>query len=135
MMGEKEKARKSFEVAREVIERTIEMRPGDYRVHSSLGIVYAALGREEDALREGKRAVEMMPVSADAVGGPRQVEHLAVIYMILGDFDAAVEKIDYLLSIPCFFSVPVIQIDPIWDPLRDHPGFQSVLIRHSKAES
>jgi tetratricopeptide (TPR) repeat protein len=135
VMGDVERARESYENARVLLERTVAERPEDARVHSALGVVYAALGRRDEALREGKRAVDMIPVSEDALRGPPQIENLALIHMLLGDLDAAVDQIDYLLAIPSFTSVPLLKIVPLWDPLRDHPRFQSVLEKYSRTDT
>jgi serine/threonine-protein kinase len=69
----------------------------------------------------------MQPVEKDFYIGPLQVEHLASIYAQLGESDLAVDQLEYLLSIPSKISIPVLRLDPIWDPLRDHPRFQALL--------
>jgi TolB-like protein/tRNA A-37 threonylcarbamoyl transferase component Bud32/Tfp pilus assembly protein PilF len=125
-------ARISFNSARIVLEKEMKKQPADPRIHSSLGIVYAALGRKEEAVREGKRAVELYPVSKDAVFGSQTVLDLAHIYVLLGEYDIAIDKLEYLLSIPCWISVPMLQLDPMWDPLRRHPKFQRLLKKYSQ---
>ncbi len=134
-MGEPDRARVSYESAREVLERDVAARPGDGRVHSSLGVVYAALGRRDDAIREAKRAVEMIPVSKDAMMGPAQIDHLAWTYRFLGEYDAAIDQLEAELSIPALISVQVLRLDPGWDPVRDNPRFQRLLDTHSEAGS
>ena len=94
-------------------------------VHSLLGIAYAGLGRKEEAIREGKRAVELLPVSKDAIWGPGLIENLAFIYVLVGEQNAALDQIEYLLSIPSELSVPLLRIDPRWDPLRNIRGFRN----------
>jgi serine/threonine protein kinase/tetratricopeptide (TPR) repeat protein len=132
-MDEPERARVSFESARGVLEREVAVRPGDGRIHSSLGVVYAALGRREDAIKEAKLAVEMIPVSVDGLIGPKQIDNLAVVYRSLGDYEAALDQMEYLLSIPSMVSVSVLRMDPGWDPVRDYPRFQRLLEKHSRA--
>jgi tetratricopeptide (TPR) repeat protein len=105
----------------------VKERPDDARIHSSLGIVYAALGRQEEAIQEGKMAVELYPVSKDAFIGVDRVKDLATIYTMVGDYEAALDQIEYLISIPGYFSVPLLRLDPIWDPLRHHPRYQRLL--------
>ncbi len=102
----------------------IQERPEDERFHSFLGIVYAGLGRKEDALREGKLAVELLPVSKDAWRGCYRVKDLARIYVMVGEFDAAIEKIELLLDRPSEMSIPLLRLNPAWDPLRDYPRFK-----------
>ncbi len=127
LMNEPAQARASFDSARTILEREVKERSDDARVHSSLGIVYAALGRKEEAIQEGKMAVELYPVSKDAYIGVDRVKDLAFIYTMVGDYEAALDQIEYLLSIPGWFSVPLLRLDPIWDPLRHHPRFQKLL--------
>jgi len=127
LMNEPAQARASFDSARTILEREVKERPDDARVHSSLGIVYAALGRKEEAIQEGKIAVELYPVSKDAFIGVDRVKDLAFICTMVGDYEAALEQIEYLISIPGYFSVPLIRLDPIWDPLRHHPRYQRLL--------
>jgi TolB-like protein/Flp pilus assembly protein TadD len=127
LMNEPAQARASFDSARTILQREVKERPDDARVHSSLGIVYAALGRKEEAIQEGKMAVKLYPVSKDAFIGVHRVRNLAFIYTMVGDYEAALDQIEYLLSIPGYFSVPLLRLDPIWDPLRDHPRYQKLL--------
>jgi serine/threonine-protein kinase len=133
MMGEESKAQVLFNTARDLLERELSLRPDDSRIHSMLGIVYAVLGNKDDAVREATRAVEITPVSADAIRGSRFEEFLAWTHVLVGENDEAIDKIDYLLSIPSLASVAMIETDPRWDPLRDDPKFQAVLSKHSKA--
>jgi serine/threonine-protein kinase len=129
LINEPAQARASFDSARTILQREVKERPDDARVHSSLGIVYAALGRNEEAIQEGKMAVELYPVSKDALIGVARVKDLATIYTMVGDYEAALDQIEYLLSIPGYLSVPLLRLDPIWEPLRHHPRFQKLLKR------
>jgi tetratricopeptide (TPR) repeat protein len=126
-MNNVDTAKKYYNDARIFLESKIDEQPGDPQFHSLLGIVYAALGKKEKALREGKRAVEILPVSRESVHGPLLVKNLARIYVILGKYDAAIEKIEYLLSIHGELWLPLLQLDPAWDPLREHPRFISMI--------
>ena len=92
-----------------------------------LGIAYACLGRVDDAIREGKMGVELLPVSKEAMNGATRVRSLAQIYVMTGEYDAAVDQLEFLLSRPGELSVALLRIDPIWDPLREHPRFQRLL--------
>ena len=127
LMNEKDRARISFDSALTILEKEVKERPDDARMHSSLGIVYAALGRKEEAIQEGKMAVELCPVSKDHNLGVPRIKDLATIYTTVGDYEAALDQIEYLLSIPGYFSVPLLRLDPIWDPLRHHPRLQRLL--------
>ncbi len=126
-MNQPQLARASFDSARVLLEKEARERPEDYRIRSALGLVYAGLGRKQDAIREGKRAVELYPVSKDAFVGPERVLALARIYVMVGEYEAALDQIEYLLSIPSTLSVPLLRLDPMWDPLRDHPRFRKLV--------
>jgi TolB-like protein/Flp pilus assembly protein TadD len=133
LMNQPDRARAAFESARQLLERQVAARPGDGRIHSSLGLVYAGLGRREDAIREAKKAVELIPVSNDAVLGPKQIDHLAWTYALLGDYDAALDQLEHELSIPAMVSTPLLRLDPEWDPVRDTPRFKRLLEKYSDA--
>jgi serine/threonine protein kinase/tetratricopeptide (TPR) repeat protein len=126
-MGKKELAKKYYYEAQSILKSRIMEDPNDARYHSSLGIAYAGLGRKEDAIREGKRGVVLLPVSKDAWAGPFRIEDLARIYVMVGEYDAAIDQIGYLLSIPGEMSIPLLKLDPAWDPLRNHPSFKKLI--------
>jgi len=136
LMNEPELARNSFDSARALLEKKVKEQPDNPLAHSRLGIIWAGLGHKEDAIREGKLAVELYPVSKDAYDGPNYVFSLAWIYVMVGEYDAALDKIEYLLSIPTLnLSVPLLRFDPRWDPLRDHPRFKRLLEENPQDDS
>ncbi len=124
-MGEDSLMKIRAESARLELERLISERGEDTRLYAPLGLAYAYLGRKDDAIREGRRAANLYPVSQDAFEGVRYVINLARIYAVVGEHEKALDQLEYLLSIPCGnnFSVHIMELDPIWDPLRDHPRF------------
>ncbi|MEE8593845.1 MAG: tetratricopeptide repeat protein, partial [Candidatus Bipolaricaulota bacterium] len=131
LMGESERSHQAYDTARILLEEEAKKRPDDHRIRSSLGIVYAGLGRKEDAIREGKLGVELYPVSKDAFIGPQREEDLAFIYTLVGEYDLALGKLEYLLSIPSLrMSVPMLRLDPRWDALRDHARYKSLMREH-----
>ncbi len=127
LQGEDDLARAYYDSARVYFDRRIEEQPDDARLYSSRGIVYAGLGLDEEAVKAAKTGVELLPVSRDAVIGPEGVQALAQVYTMIGDYEAAIDQLELLLSMPSLVSVPVLRIDPTWDPLRDHPRFQALL--------
>jgi serine/threonine-protein kinase len=131
-MGEPDLARQKLEQALALLEEAADVSPEDPAVRISLGRVFAALGRKEDAIREGERAVAMQPVSEDAVLGTIHLMYLAEIYARVGELEAAVDRIEYLLTIPSELSVARIRNSPTWDPLRDHPRFQEILEKYGE---
>ncbi len=132
MMDKANLAHGAYDSARALLEVKAKEMPDDYRCRSALGWAYARLDRKDDAIREGKLAVELLPVSKDAYIGAFLVEDLARTYVMVGEYEAALDEIDYLLSIPSTLSVSLLRIDPRWDPLRDHSRFQVLLEKYEK---
>ncbi len=122
------------EEARIALEQDIKEHPEDSRIHASLGLAYAYLGRKEEAIQEGKRAVNFYKQSKDAYGAPHYVNSLAMIYTVAGEYEEAINQLEYLMSIPSgdIISIPVLRLDPMWDPLRQHPRFKNLLEGNSK---
>ena len=116
--------------ARKILEARVQQRPGEATYHSSLGSAYAGLGRKQDAIREGQAGVNLMPVSRDAYRGPYRVEDLARIYVMVGENEAAIGQLEYLMSIPIDLGIGALRLDPAWKPLRDHPRFQALIHRY-----
>jgi tetratricopeptide (TPR) repeat protein len=91
------------------------------RQRASLSVAYAGLGRKEDAIREAKAAIDLLPRSRDAFQGPAFLINLADVYCRVGEYDSALNQIEELLSIPCWFSVSFLKLSPTYDPLRNLP--------------
>jgi serine/threonine protein kinase/tetratricopeptide (TPR) repeat protein len=127
LMGNSQLEQDYYNSACSMLKPKIEEDPNDSRLHSSLGIAYAGLGRKEDAVREGKLAVELLPVSKEHWRGLFRVEALANIYVTVGEFDKAIDQLEFLLSVPGELSIPLLRLDPAWDPLLDHPRFKKLL--------
>jgi TolB-like protein/Flp pilus assembly protein TadD/tRNA A-37 threonylcarbamoyl transferase component Bud32 len=131
LLGDEPRARTEFETARGLLEAEVRAHPDDPRYHSALGVVYAALGQRDDAIREGTRGVELLPMTKDAVYGIPGVIALAHIYALIGDHRAAVEQLDLLLSAPSWISPVWLKIDPRWNLLRGDPEFKELLVKHA----
>jgi serine/threonine-protein kinase len=127
LMGTRQLEQAYHDSARAILEAGIQQRPDDERYRSALGIAYAGLGRTADAIREGELAVELLPMSKEAWRGAYRVEDLARIYTMVGEYDAAIDRLETLLAVPSPMSVPMLRIDPTWNPLRNHPRFQALL--------
>jgi TolB-like protein/tRNA A-37 threonylcarbamoyl transferase component Bud32 len=128
-MGDSSAMRFHAESALAALDKAIERSPGDARLYAARGLSLAYLGRREEAVRSGIRAINLYPVSKDAFGGPWYVYDLARIYAVGGDQENAIDQLEYLMSIPfgnCL-SIPMLQRDPQWDSLRDHPRFIRLL--------
>ena len=128
---EKEKALAAFKRARPIAEKALQEGPSDASRHVVLGLILAGMGEKELAIAEGKRAVELLPESQDALDGPKMTVALAQIYAWTGETDQALQLIDRSLSTPNGVTVPSLALDPMWDPLRDDPRFQALIDRYA----
>ncbi len=89
------------------------------------------MGLDDKAIYAGEKAVKLLPVGKEAYRGTFPIEDLALIYVMTGKYDKALEQIDYLLSIPGFFSIKILEIDPRWAPLKNQTGFKKILEKYS----
>jgi len=92
-----------------------------------LGLIDAALGRKEEALREGRRAIELLPVTRDAVNGPHMVEFFAMICAWVGEKDLAFQQLQLAVQLPGWISYGHLRLYPVWDPLRADPRFEKIV--------
>lgn len=131
-MGRSEEAGRALAAAKLSLEREVRNCPWDPRYHSSLGLVYAALGRSDEAVAAGRRAVELLPLSRDAFYGIPYIDALAAIHASLGQDSAAIEEIETLLDVPSWISPAYLRADPRFDPLRENPRFLELLARYEQ---
>jgi len=131
LQGDKTKAQAELEGARVVSERLLREAPDDPNRHSQHGLILAALGQKEEAMAEGKRAVELLPESQDAFDGPQATAALAQIYAWTGESDEAFRLLDHLLVIPNGLTMPMLKLDPAWDRLRKDPRYQALLEKYA----
>ena len=129
--GDKPRSQAEFEKARVISEQLLRDAPEDPARHAQHGFILAALGRKEEAIAEGKRAVALLPESQDAFDGPRGTAALAQIYAWTGESDEAFRLLDHLLSVPNGLAVPMLKLDPAWDPLRKDPRFQALIDKYA----
>jgi len=127
-LDNKELAQKYFETAITFLEKKVRELPNDRRYHSSLGLAYAGIGNKELALKEINRAVELLPVSVDAVYGLPAAIDVAIVYTMLGEFDLAIDQIEYLLSFPNFISIVWIEWDIRFAPIITHPRYHKLTL-------
>src|SRR6266403_895654 len=125
--GDKLKAAAAFERARIDAEQLVHESPDDAPRHALLGEILAALGQKDAAISEGKLATELLPESQDAYDGPQISAALAVIYAWVGEHDEALGLLDHLLQTPSGITVPLLKLDPAWDPLRKDPRFEKLI--------
>jgi len=125
------------ESARRTLEDLIEKSPEDPRYHSHIGIANALLGRKEDALREGRRAVDLYPIKKDAMLGTAYIMNLSHILIIVEEYEEAISHLEHMMSIPAGRNVSTasLQSQAIYNPLRDLPRFKALLEKHPKDDS
>jgi len=129
--GEHDLALKNYKTAAEVLEQKVAEIPGDARYHSALGVAYAGLGRKDEAIREGLKGVELKPVSTDATYGITILCDLAIIYTMVGEYDMAFDKLDQLLSIPCWVSPVWLNWQIEFAPLKSKTGYKELLAKYA----
>lgn len=127
LRGDTAAAQEAFSRARTLIEHDVQERPDDGPPLCVLGLIDAMLGRKEDAIREGRRAVELLPTEKDSINGSHLVMYLAIIYAATGEKDPAVDQLNVLLSKPGDGSYGDFRLNPFWDPLRGHPRFEKLV--------
>jgi hypothetical protein len=96
-----------------------------------LGLIYAGLGRCDEAKTEAKRAVDLLPETKDAFDGPILAMSRARIHMMCGDLDTAFAILERSLQTPAGITLPELRLDPVWDPLRPDARLQSLLAKYS----
>jgi TolB-like protein/Tfp pilus assembly protein PilF len=137
--GDNENARKAFELARPAFESAVQEAPESAYRHANLGWLYGFMGLEDEAIKEGRRAVELKPESKDAVDGALMNCYLALIYTRVGEKELAIPLITRLLNTPgavdsVDYSITVndLKYRWEWDPIRSDPRFQKLLKQPAK---
>jgi serine/threonine-protein kinase len=129
-VGDRQSAQVRYDSAKVYFKRIIDSNPQSAYIagyHSDLGLAYAGLNRCEEAIYEGEEAVNLIPISKDAVVGSSLIGNLAEIYIRCGKYDAAIDQIEKWISVPSDISFDLLRLDPIWDPLRTNPRFRRLV--------
>jgi serine/threonine-protein kinase len=127
MRGDTTAARTAFTKARTEAAKLVAEQPDYAEALCVLGMADAALGRKEDAIKEGRRAVELLPVTKNSVIGALLVQNLALIYAWTGEKDLAFEQLAIAVGIPGHLSYGHLRLHPYWDPLRGDPRFDQIV--------
>ena len=125
--GDTQKARDAFATARLKIEAKLHDQPNDGALVAMLGLIDAGLGHNEEALAEGRRAVELRPISNDALDGAVVIGNLAMIYAWVGDNNSAIERLTFLAKTPGGPDYGQLKFDPAWDGLRSDMRFTNIV--------
>jgi TolB-like protein/Tfp pilus assembly protein PilF len=127
MKGDVAAAHAAFTEARAAQEQIVQAQPDYGPALCVLGLIDAGLGRKEDALREGRRAIELLPVTKDFINGARMIEFFAVIAAWVGEKDLACEQLAIATRLPSTLSYGQLKLHPNWDPLRGDPRFEKIV--------
>ena len=127
--GEAAKAKQAYSNVDAAVGAILKKQPDSAELHLALGFAEAGLGRREDALLEGRRAAELMPVSRDVISGPGMQVWLAQLEARVGEKDAAFERLQQIIGLPSggAISPAVLKLDAVWDALRSDPRFDALL--------
>jgi serine/threonine protein kinase/tetratricopeptide (TPR) repeat protein len=120
-------ARTAFTAAHAEQEKLVQANPDNAGALCVLGLIDAALGRKEEALREGRRAVELLPVAKDAINGRRVIAYLATIAGWIGDHNLACEQLAIASHPPSDLNYGELKLLPWWDPMRGDPCFEKIV--------
>ena len=127
MTKDEDKARSAFTTAHAEQEKTIEAQPNYGPPLCVLGLIDAALGRNEEAMREGLRAVALLPMEKDPINGVAMIKYLAMIAAWVGDNDLACEQLAIAVRPPSRLTYGQLKLLPFWDPLRGDPRFEKIV--------
>jgi hypothetical protein len=127
LQGEATESNPIFAEVREQLNQKVEKSPDNANLLSLLAVVDALLCNKAAAVSEAKRAVEILPISKDALDGPAVMTNLAVVYAWTDEFDLALETLVLLTKIPSGLSYGQLKLEPYWDPLRKDPRFDRLL--------
>jgi serine/threonine-protein kinase len=129
MTKDEAKARSAFAAARAQEEKIVQAQPDYGPALCVLGLVDAGLGRKEEALREGRRAIDLLPVKKDSINGAHMIEYFAVIAAWVGEKDLALEYLAKAEQLPGYGAISYgqLKLTPYWDPLRGDPRFEKIV--------
>ena len=120
-------AQTAFKAARVEQEKIVQADPNYGPAVCVLGLIDAGLGRKEEAIREGRRGIELLPVEKDLPHGMDLIKYLAMIAAWVGDKDLACEQLAIALSGPSSLTYGELKLMPWWDPLRGDPHFERIV--------
>lgn len=126
-MGDAANARTSYEEAREKAESAMRENPDDPPRHALAALIYAGLGRCDEAKANADRATGLLPERRDAFDGPLVSLSRARVYMMCGDHATALGTLERSIQMPAGVTVSELKFDPVWDALRDEPRFQKLI--------
>jgi len=135
MAKDHSKAQSAFTAARAEQKKTVQAQPNYAPALCVLGLIDAGLGRKEEALREGRRAVELLPVEKDSINGAAMIKYLAMIAAWVGEKNVACEQLAIAIRYPNSPSYGQLKLLPLWDPLRGDPRFEKIVASLASKQS
>jgi TolB-like protein/Flp pilus assembly protein TadD len=126
--GDEQTAQQAFAKARAIVHADLMQWPDDAKTNMMLALVDAALGRREEAVKEGQRAAELLPISMDAFDGPAIATNLAVVYAQVGEHELALRELAPVREVPNGPTRGMLRVEPEWDSLRSDPRFEKLLL-------
>ena len=127
MKGDAAAARNAFTIARAEQEEAIQTGHDIAKLLCGLALIDAGLGRKEEALREGRRAVELMPLAKDSLDGPIVLAYFAEVCAWTGERDVAIQQLQMVMKTSLPMDYGDLRLNPIWDPLRGDPRFERIV--------
>jgi TolB-like protein/Tfp pilus assembly protein PilF len=125
--GDERTAQQALVKARAIVSADLRQWPDDAKTNMMLALVDAALSRREDAVKAGRRAAELLPISRDAFDGPAIATNLAVVYAQVGEHDLAFEQLGPARKLPNGPTRAMLRVEPEWEPLRADSRFEKLL--------
>jgi serine/threonine-protein kinase len=125
--GQADKARAAFASARGPALVTTQQLPDYPAGWMLLGMIDAGLAQKSDAIAEGKRACELLPLSKDHWDGPSYITNLAMIYAWVGEKDLALDQLEISSKIPAGVTYGDLKLLPKWDALRGQSRFDQIV--------
>ena len=125
--GDEPKAQEAFATARQMTEAKLRDHPDNGILVAQLGLIDAGLKRKPESIAEGLRAIELRPISSDAVDGATVLSNVAMIYAWVGDLNSAIERLIALSKMPGGPDYGQLKFDPAWDAVRRDPRFTKML--------
>ena len=127
LRGDETAAHAAFTIARAQQEEVVRVQPDYAPALCVLGLIDAGLGRKEEALRAGRRAVELLPAARDTGNGAHMIEFFAITAAWIGEKDLALRQLESATQIPGTLSYGQLKLHPFWDPLRGDPRFEKIV--------
>jgi tetratricopeptide (TPR) repeat protein len=126
--GDRTAAHAAFTTARKELEKIVRNQPDYAAALCALGVIDAVLGNKEEAIKEGERAIELIPANKNAIEGAMLMQYLAATYAWAGEKDRAIERLAEAAKLPgSHVSYGNLRLNPLWDPLRGDRGFEAII--------